>query len=168
MVLAARRALVLVPLLAFCALGVACAAGDMSLDVGPAGSVTTQATANDAGTTTLDAGGTTSLPPPSTPSTPSSDDAGSSAPPAGDDAGTPPSDDAGTPPVEDSGAPPPHVVDSGSADPCPGYAPPTTKAGCYCDSSEHTCQANGCYNGYYCELSSNVADESCVKKPAGC
>jgi hypothetical protein len=163
----ARRALVLATSLALCTLGVACAAGDMSLDVGPAAGVTTQSTSNDAGTTTVDAAGTTNPPPPSTPS---SDDAGSSAPPpASDDAGSPASDDAGAPPVvEDSAAPPPHVVDSGSADPCPGYAPPTTKAGCYCDPSEHTCQANGCYNGYYCELSSEVSEESCVKKPSGC
>jgi len=50
---------------------------------------------------------------------------------------------------------------SGSS--CPGYADPNTPAGCTC-SSGHTCGANNCYGGWYCELS----DDKCVAPPSNC
>lgn len=61
----------------------------------------------------------------------------------------------------DTSAPP--VVDS--ATPCPGYALPSETAACKaCQSSSPTCQPNGCFNGYYCNLSS----DKCAAKPSGC
>jgi hypothetical protein len=37
---------------------------------------------------------------------------------------------------------------------CPGYAPPDAAAKCFaCNAGSKGCQANGCYNGYYCKLS---------------
>jgi hypothetical protein len=140
---------------------VACAAGDMSLDVGP-GAVTTQSQGSDSGTVAdTGASSTTNLP---APSAPTSDDSGS---PASDDAGST-SDDAGQTSSEDSAVPPPPPPpsdDSGTTSSCPGYAPPTTPASCDCTpSSSHTCAANGCYGGYYCKLS----DDSCEKKPSSC
>lgn len=61
----------------------------------------------------------------------------------------------------DTSAPP--VVDSATA--CPGYALPSETAACKaCLSSSPTCQPNGCFNGYYCNLSS----DKCAPKPSGC
>jgi hypothetical protein len=140
---------------------VACAAGTMSLDVA-SGPVGPESESNDSGAALADTGtSTTNLPPPSSTSTPPSDDAGSS---SGDDSAAPTGEDSSAP-VEDSAPPPPPPppVDSGSS--CPGYAPPTTSAGCECSATgSETCTANNCYNGYYCELS----DNKCVKKPSSC
>jgi len=79
-----------------------------------------------------------------------------------DDAATRPADDAAAPPVEDSAAPPP-PVDAGSTSTCTAFAPTTTAKCTACKSSGETCQANGCFNGYWCSSSS-----SCVKQPANC
>jgi hypothetical protein len=46
---------------------------------------------------------------------------------------------------------------------CPGYADPNTPASCNC-ASGHSCAANNCYNGYYCNLSTL----KCVPPPSGC
>jgi hypothetical protein len=44
------------------------------------------------------------------------------------------------------------TADAGEA--CPGYAAPTDTAGCLaCLTGVHTCQANGCFGGYYCKTS---------------
>ena len=150
-------------LLAVMAPFIACAAGDVSPDVGP-GPVTPQSDNGDSG------GGGITLDDAATPVTNPApgDDAGSALPPASDDAGsTPPSDDASPTTTVDSASPsppPPSPVDSGTAASCPGYAPPTTPAGCTCNPAIHPCTANGCYSGYYCELSAL----KCVTKPAGC
>jgi hypothetical protein len=161
--------LYVLPLLALLAPFVACAAGDVSPDLGP-GTVTPQSNAgNDGGITQDDAATPTPVPtPPSedasaptpsvdanppTPPTPTID---ASMPP------TPPMPDAAPPPVDSA---PPPAVDSGNPPAsCPGYADPSTVAGCYCNPAQHACTANGCYNGYYCELSLT----KCVVKPAGC
>jgi hypothetical protein len=149
---------------------VACAVGDQSPSGVGIGPVTSQSeTGDDAGNLTAsnDAGTIT----PNNPQPNSDDDAGSL--PSSNDAASPPpapSDDAGvSQDPQDSASPPPPppppVQDSGSPpSSCPGYALPTTTADCDCDPTEHTCTANGCYNGYYCELS----DLKCVKPPSGC
>ncbi len=47
---------------------------------------------------------------------------------------------------------------------CGSLAGPTTKAGCTCSSS-HTCAANGCYGGWWC----NTASNKCQAPPtSGC
>ncbi|MBS2033061.1 MAG: hypothetical protein JST54_34630 [Deltaproteobacteria bacterium] len=46
---------------------------------------------------------------------------------------------------------------------CPGYADPSTPASCPCGNG-HICAANGCYNGYFCDLGQN----RCVAPPANC
>ena len=157
-------ALARIPVLALFALlapFAACATGDNSFGLGDAPPVGTQSTGSDGGTTVLEAAASSDdangLPvstddsaAPSTSDAQTSDDAGSTV----DSASPPP------PPVD--AAPPP--VDSGSTSSCPGYAPPSTSAGCTCDPSLHTCAANGCYGGYYCKLSTT----SCVKKPSTC
>ncbi|MFO0670038.1 MAG: hypothetical protein U0235_10490 [Polyangiaceae bacterium] len=58
------------------------------------------------------------------------------------------------------------VDDDAGPAPCPGYALPNDTAACHaCGStSTQTCQPNGCYGGYYCDLSTS----KCSKKPAGC
>lgn len=57
------------------------------------------------------------------------------------------------------------VKDSGSTAACPGYALPSDSASCNaCQQSSSTCQPNGCYGGYYCELSGS----KCRAKPSGC
>jgi hypothetical protein len=67
----------------------------------------------------------------------------------------------GTPITWPTGATSTTTGTSGSA--CPGYAPPDMPAGCTC-ASGHTCPANNCYGGWYCELS----DDKCVAPPAQC
>jgi hypothetical protein len=48
---------------------------------------------------------------------------------------------------------------------CAGYAAPNTSASCHsCSSSSSSCQPNGCYGGWYCDLST----KSCHEAPAGC
>jgi hypothetical protein len=63
-------------------------------------------------------------------------------------------------------APPPTCVPSSGGGNCAGYAAPGTAAGCGgCGSSgSTTCQANGCYGGWYCDLASTT----CHAPPAGC
>ncbi len=46
---------------------------------------------------------------------------------------------------------------------CAGYAGPTTPAACHACTTA-PCQANGCFNGYYCDLSQT----RCVPRPSGC
>lgn len=72
----------------------------------------------------------------------------------------------------DAETPAPTDTDAGTVDDdagpaaCPGYALPNDTASCHaCGStSTQTCQPNGCYGGYYCDLSTS----KCGKKPAGC
>jgi hypothetical protein len=60
---------------------------------------------------------------------------------------------------------PPTCVPSGGSGNCAGYADPSTTADCKsCGSSESTCQANGCYGGWYCDTASNT----CHEPPTGC
>ncbi len=48
---------------------------------------------------------------------------------------------------------------------CPGLADPHTPAACNaCDPQFRDCQANGCYNGWYC----NVASRYCEPPPTTC
>jgi hypothetical protein len=48
---------------------------------------------------------------------------------------------------------------------CTGYDPPGAPAPCTaCTAGAANCQANGCFNGYYCE----VATVDCQPAPAGC
>ena len=47
---------------------------------------------------------------------------------------------------------------------CMGYAPPTMSASCTACSSP-PCQANGCYGGYWCEMSTSKCHSS---PPSGC
>jgi hypothetical protein len=57
------------------------------------------------------------------------------------------------------------MPDDGKAPLCPGYASPDTSAKCVaCKPSSHDCQPNGCYNGYYCELSRL----DCTKRSEAC
>ncbi len=47
---------------------------------------------------------------------------------------------------------------------CGGLAPPTTAAGCSsCSGSSSSCQANGCYGGWYCNTTTN----KCQAAPSG-
>ncbi len=52
----------------------------------------------------------------------------------------------------------------GAGGACPGYALPDEAAGCTCPSG-HTCTANNCYGGWYCDLSTtrcvNPANVTC-------
>lgn len=65
-------------------------------------------------------------------------------------------DDAGT---DDGGV----VIVTDDAPSCDGFADPATHSVCHACYGG-SCQANGCYGGYYCE----VAPEHCVPKPNGC
>jgi hypothetical protein len=47
---------------------------------------------------------------------------------------------------------------------CTGHASPTASSVCNGCGTKHTCQPNGCYNGYWCDLTTT----KCVAKPAGC
>ena len=71
--------------------------------------------------------------------------------------------DGATPHVHDASmppAPPDAAVPLGA---CTGYVEPTANATCHSCGSR-PCQHNGCYGGYYCELSLT----KCVAKPAAC
>ena len=46
---------------------------------------------------------------------------------------------------------------------CSGYADPSTTSTCHACTGA-TCQANGCFGGWYCKLDT----EKCVIKPDGC
>jgi hypothetical protein len=49
--------------------------------------------------------------------------------------------------------------------PCAGYAAPGAASSCTaCTPGSGGCQLNGCFNGYYCQLSSH----QCESPPAGC
>jgi hypothetical protein len=114
--------------------------------------------------------------PPVQRSIPDSSCDGTSPPPQNDDdAGTqPPADDGGAkPPPQDDASTPADggtstVHDGGSASDaassCAGYADPTTTSTCQGCGMTHTCQANGCYGGYYCQVSNGT----CHPKPASC
>ena len=145
----------------------ACAAGSESPAVDP-GAIAPQSANNDAGGEGSDAGTpVTNNPTPTEDagSPAASEDAGAVATPSDDASTTPVSEDAGTaPPVQDSAATPP-VQDAGApASSCPGYAPPDTASTCNACAGESDCTANGCYNGYYCKLSTS----KCVAPPSGC
>jgi hypothetical protein len=59
-------------------------------------------------------------------------------------------------------APPDAGRESGS---CAGLVGPSVSAPCYaCDPKSKTCQPNGCYDGWFCE----VAERDCQPPPAGC
>ena len=47
---------------------------------------------------------------------------------------------------------------------CTGYADPNTTAICHACTSGSSCQANGCFGGWYCKLDT----QKCVTKPDGC
>lgn len=47
---------------------------------------------------------------------------------------------------------------------CSGLAPPNTSASCNACTSQTSCQANGCYNGYWC----NTATSKCRSAPTDC
>lgn len=72
-------------------------------------------------------------------------------------------DSAVTPDVPDAKPSPPDAAPDTGPTTCSGYADTTTAAGCHCKTG-HTCTANGCYGGYYCDL----ALTRCVSKPASC
>jgi mono/diheme cytochrome c family protein len=55
------------------------------------------------------------------------------------------------------------VIVTDDAPSCTGYADPQQTADCHACSGS-TCQHNGCYGGWYCEL----ATLHCVPKPSGC
>ena len=63
------------------------------------------------------------------------------------------------------------MVDAGNADTstgaCTDWAGPTVPAGCtdMCNSTTHICGANGCYNMWWCKISTGVCS---AKPPAGC
>jgi len=59
-------------------------------------------------------------------------------------------------------ATPPPPADAGGGAACSGYAAPSQHAVCH--SCTKSCQSNGCYNGYYCDL----AQTKCIPKPAQC
>jgi hypothetical protein len=51
----------------------------------------------------------------------------------------------------------------GTSDPCAAYADPSTHAPCTCSPGQ-ACALNGCYGGWYCDLSTN----KCVAPPSEC
>jgi hypothetical protein len=80
--------------------------------------------------------------------------------------GQPGSSGPGSGGTQDSGAvnPPPVCVPATTGN-CQGYAAPTTPSTCNsCSSSSSTCQPNGCYGGWYCDLTTS----KCHAEPAGC
>ena len=78
--------------------------------------------------------------------------------PSQSDASSPDPTPSNTPADQDSGS-------SGGGVDCSGYADPNTSAACHaCTSSKPSCQPNGCYGGYYCDLSAT----KCVAPPNGC
>ena len=69
-------------------------------------------------------------------------------------------------PSADSGASPPSSSSSSSGSPAAACtsAAPTATAPCGACGTKPTCQANGCFNGYWC----NLTTTKCTAKPAGC
>jgi hypothetical protein len=103
--------------------------------------------------------GTDASTPPATPK--ASEDAGASADAGGADTYAP--EDAGHE-KKDAGSS--KETDSGSTSTtiCKGYAPPDVTASCSACKSP-PCQANGCYGGYWCEMSEDSCHED---PPSGC
>jgi hypothetical protein len=98
-----------------------------------------------------------------TSTTPPSEDSGSiiPTPPPSEDSGSFPSDDSGSGDFDGGSS----DDDAGSAD-CKGYAPPDAVGSCTaCSSSSSSCQNNGCYGGYWCDLSTSACHKS---PPSGC
>ena len=87
------------------------------------------------------------------------------------DSAAPPEDssvpvDVGVPPEAstpfDAG---PTPNDAGSTTCSSTLASPTTNASCTaCQTGSHVCQSNGCYNGYWC----NTSTDKCSAPPANC
>jgi len=94
--------------------------------------------------------------PPVSQSIPASTCSSSTDPDAGTDPGT-------QDPGADAAAPMSDPDSSTPSGACSGYADPSTPATCHACSGS-TCQANGCYGGYYCNLSTT----KCVAKPSSC
>lgn len=121
-----------------------------AVGVSPTGADGTESTATD------DAGKTGSLTP----------DGGGKSSEAGSKISTSTDTDADTT-ANDAGGTTDDASSAGAdaATACPGYALPTESAPCHaCQQTSTTCQANGCYGGYYCNLSS----QKCQTKPSGC
>ena len=74
------------------------------------------------------------------------------------------STDAGKP---DTGRADAGNTDTGSSNVCADWAGPTVAAGCtdMCNTTTHICGANGCYNMWWCKISTGVCS---AKPPAGC
>jgi hypothetical protein len=80
---------------------------------------------------------------------------------------TPPEVDANVPPEVDAAKPKDAGIDSNSSGDdatCNGYDGPDVTSKCDACGTTHTCQANGCYGGYWCEY----ATKKCYEKPSGC
>ena len=77
-------------------------------------------------------------------------------------------DDASTPPVTtlpevDAASNEDASQEDAATATCTGYADPETTGTCHaCTGS--SCQANGCFGGWYCKLDT----QKCVTKPSGC
>ena len=68
-------------------------------------------------------------------------------------------------PVSDGGPPPPPPgCDAGSTNTCGSLVGPTTAAKCNSCGTSHTCQANGCYGGWWCDTST----DKCHAPPTNC
>ncbi len=55
--------------------------------------------------------------------------------------------------VDLGGSPGDAAADGADGATCATYAPPATTAPCTACSPGPTCQPNGCFNGYYCDVS---------------
>jgi len=67
------------------------------------------------------------------------------------------SDDAGSDDASEDASP-------GDAGACAAFAPPSTPASCHACKSGQSCDPNGCFGGYWCDLRAI----RCVPKPQGC
>jgi hypothetical protein len=157
----------------FWLMGLVLVAGCAAGTEGPPGSEIGTATPSGA-TDTPDSGAVVSNNDSGAASPPLSFDSGSTTPPSSPktpyDAGSTSSHDAGASTPHDSGSPEDagsSSEDSGSGGDetvCKGYAPPDVTAGCTACSTP-PCQANGCYGGYWCEMSKDSCHED---PPSGC
>lgn len=78
-----------------------------------------------------------------------------------------PESECDAPPDLDDGGPGDGGVDiiTDDAPSCEGFADPSTTATCHaCSSGQSSCQHNGCFGGYFCDLQAS----HCVPKPSGC
>ena len=114
--------------------------------------------------TTTDSGGDTTSQAPTDPAPPPETALPAKAPAPGT-AATPASS-AAPASSADSGASPPSSRNSSSGSPAAACtsAAPTATAPCSACGTKPTCQANGCFNGYWC----NLTTTKCTAKPAGC